>query len=744
MPEVVLPGSDLARLRDVSSSGKAASLVKTVTVRLRAVDITPGSCGSTASSDPVSVSLDLLDDDGQVIADQSRTGVVCTPLKKTHVKFPVFYEGPKNCQGSAVPAVKSRGDVTGLVSTSDGGALVIDRKITCAAAVPVEFSFNPPPNYHVRVGDTLTFTVSAARRGRAQSVTASGLPPGASFSGGTFSWTGSFVDEFDPGSHAVTFVADGESTVVHISATEYAASSLALVDPTGAEIAGDAPVPVGGQLMVGAQPRYVNPFGVPTIGGQGANGWNDFIWSSDATYVADFFSATNVAVVEGVGSGVTRVYARYTDAVYGEVSASVELDVLGVTSVGVSPANISMPSNATEPLLATATLEDGSTTSSIPFAWSSSNGPVVSVAAGSILGTANARSLATGAATITAKTTSGPVVSGATGITVVAPLRNQTLFGMDRQPNGNRVVSINTNGTSQPLATLLWPYDDEFCAASSHTNNQLLVGSFDAGTRFSEIQRISSTGSVTVVFTSNTITPLGDTIDVQALRYRPDGSAYLAMSEGQHRLSRIDPSNTLTPIGPPPGTDGYGPVAVAPFGNSLVYSGPWGVELLGQGSSVVGFADLVAAYDSTSSMNTFLARMGVSQPRLVAPDGDLWILDGGTGQLFRFEDIDGDGDHYEIESSTSGGVTTKWAVDDPGERILAGQLPIGFDQLHLNPSTGKVMAMRVVGSVPQRITMMLVDDLNGDGDVNDAGEQAVVFDAGAPTGTDIAEIVVKY
>jgi hypothetical protein len=46
--------------------------------------------------------------------------------------------------------------------------------------------------------------------------------------------------------------------------------------------------------------------------------------------------------------------------------------------------------------------------------------------------------------------------------------------------------------------------------------------------------------------------------------------------------------------------------------------------------------------------------------------------------------------------------------------------------------------------VPQRITVMRVADVNGDGDIDDAGEQVIVFDAGAPPGTDAADVLLKY
>jgi hypothetical protein len=39
---------------------------------------------------------------------------------------------------------------------------------------------------------------------------------------------------------------------------------------------------------------------------------------------------------------------------------------------------------------------------------------------------------------------------------------------------------------------------------------------------------------------------------------------------------------------------------------------------------------------------------------------------------------------------------------------------------------------------------MRLTDLNSDGDVDDAGEQTVVYDAGAPPGSDIQGVLLKY
>jgi hypothetical protein len=159
--------------------------------------------------------------------------------------------------------------------------------------------------------------------------------------------------------------------------------------------------------------------------------------------------------------------------------------------------------------------------------------------------------------------------------------------------------------------------------------------------------------------------------------------------------------------------------------------------------SPVGFLDLVARYDAGTGDNDPFAKVGVSFPSLAAPGGDLRILDGITGELFRFVDLPmglGDGDHFFIDT----GAIPQTAEDDPGERLSAGQLPAGFNTLYLDPLTGDMITTRIVGTVPQHITVMRLTDLNMDGDVDDLNEQTIIFDAGAPTGTDIRGVLLKY
>jgi hypothetical protein len=212
------------------------------------------------------------------------------------------------------------------------------------------------------------------------------------------------------------------------------------------------------------------------------------------------------------------------------------------------------------------------------------------------------------------------------------------------------------------------------------------------------------------------------------------------MTEGAETLSLIDPLGIISSIGGPssPGSnEGFGPNAIAPFGTDLVYSGIWSFDL-SQGQTT-GTAVLVARYDDATGENDAFVWPGFDLPQLAAPGGDLRILDRSTGELFRFDDLDGDGDHYEIVGST-----VLSAQDDADERIAAGQLTSGFDTLTLDLATGDMITTRIVGNAPQRIIVMRLEDLNADGYIDDAGEKTVVFDAGAPPGTDIQGVRLKY
>jgi hypothetical protein len=557
-----------------------------------------------------------------------------------------------------------------------------------------------------------------------------------------------FESTDDTGRHQLTFQAGNGSYPVTIGTTEYPLVGFDMYLSPGVPVVDPVPIPVGGQAQVLAQALFDNPFVGPSAnGGRGTNSWSHFLWSIGNPSLVAIATATNVAVLDGLASGSTQIQARFTDAALGEMSTVAPLDVFDVVAIAVEPATLAFPVGASEPVRATATLANGSQTSAIDFAWSSSDDAIATVSGGSpLLGQShvgNVTGWASGTATISAATVMGPPVSGSMQVSLVPPLRNRSLFGFDQQSSLIEVISIDKSGIGRFHAAMLAPYDDRFGPADSHASDEILVTGIQSSTFFSQIQRIGVTASVLPQFTSDSTTPDGDTIDVEAIRYRPDGAAYFAMSEGQHLLSRIAPNGSISAIGGPSGNAGFGPSAVAPAGSNVVYSAPWLFELTYRGK-VVGIADLVARFDDTASSNEPIARVGFLSPQLAAPGGNLWMLNATTGEMFRFVDLNGDGNHYFIQTTIVGGQTVMNAMDDPGERLLAGQLPLGFDTLRLDPETGDMFASRIAGTSPQHVSVMRLRDLNSDGDVNDSGERMLVFDAGAPLGTNLVDVTLKY
>jgi hypothetical protein len=119
----VVPQGNLIALKNVGTGGKGSTVMRTVTVKLVAEEVYPGSCPSGATSGPAWVNLLILDDDGGVIIDATKSSITCESGKNTHVKFGVKYEGPENCKGSSVPSGQvSKGDLF-VTATTNGGSL---------------------------------------------------------------------------------------------------------------------------------------------------------------------------------------------------------------------------------------------------------------------------------------------------------------------------------------------------------------------------------------------------------------------------------------------------------------------------------------------------------------------------------------------------------------------------------------------------------------------------------------------
>jgi len=133
VPKQVVPQGNLVSLKNVSTGEKGSTLTRTVTVKLIAEDAFPGSCQNGSTSGPTAVGLYIEDDDEDVVIDEvSKTSFICTAGKTTHVKFWVRYEGPENCEGSAVPTKQtSNGDLDITATTSPGGELNDTLRIQC-------------------------------------------------------------------------------------------------------------------------------------------------------------------------------------------------------------------------------------------------------------------------------------------------------------------------------------------------------------------------------------------------------------------------------------------------------------------------------------------------------------------------------------------------------------------------------------------------------------------------------------
>ncbi len=70
----------------------------------------------------------MVDDDGQVILDETRTGLTCD-RRIRYQKFMATYE-VENCEGSVAPIRRSKGEVT-VTATTEDGELIASRILKC-------------------------------------------------------------------------------------------------------------------------------------------------------------------------------------------------------------------------------------------------------------------------------------------------------------------------------------------------------------------------------------------------------------------------------------------------------------------------------------------------------------------------------------------------------------------------------------------------------------------------------------
>jgi hypothetical protein len=126
VPTGVSPTNNLATLRQTTTGGSRSTQTKNVTVSLKARERTKGACRS--GMDALSIRLHMVDDDGDVILDETRTGLTCNRRIRRQ-KFMATYE-VENCAGSVPPERNSVGEVT-VTATTEDGELIASRTLKC-------------------------------------------------------------------------------------------------------------------------------------------------------------------------------------------------------------------------------------------------------------------------------------------------------------------------------------------------------------------------------------------------------------------------------------------------------------------------------------------------------------------------------------------------------------------------------------------------------------------------------------
>jgi hypothetical protein len=128
VPHRIVPARNLAVLKKTQSSGRGSSQTKKVGVVLKAREQSRGACRPRTSTDTFSLRLQMVDDDGDVILDETREGLACD-RRVGQKKFMATYE-VENCAGSEAPRRSSKGNVT-VTATTDDGTLVSSRILKC-------------------------------------------------------------------------------------------------------------------------------------------------------------------------------------------------------------------------------------------------------------------------------------------------------------------------------------------------------------------------------------------------------------------------------------------------------------------------------------------------------------------------------------------------------------------------------------------------------------------------------------
>jgi len=127
-PRAIAPGGNLVVLRDLADQGPGSEQTRSVAVVLSAEEDVPGACRPREPGESFSLRLQMIDDDEDVILDETRGGLVCDRLVGQQA-FDATY-AVRNCAGSVAPTRNSKGNVRVRATTEDG-ELVVERTIEC-------------------------------------------------------------------------------------------------------------------------------------------------------------------------------------------------------------------------------------------------------------------------------------------------------------------------------------------------------------------------------------------------------------------------------------------------------------------------------------------------------------------------------------------------------------------------------------------------------------------------------------
>jgi hypothetical protein len=361
-----------------------------------------------------------------------------------------------------------------------------------------------PANPSIAAGNTLQFTATGHfKSGSTENLTSS------------VAWSSSktSVATITPGGLA-TGVTAGTSSMGARLGTIAGLTTLTVTPPTLVSI---AVTPANPSIAKGATQQFLATGTYSDSSTQ--NITNSVTWASSNLSVA---TITAGGLASGVGSGTSNITATL-----GSVVSPV--DTLTVTpptlvSIAVTPTNPSIAKGTNLALKATGAYSDGSTQDlTTQVTWSSS-APAVTVS-----NTSGSQGVATGAsvgsATVSAASTSAPVVSGSTTITVTAaallsiavnPTSPSVAAGLKQQFTASGTY---TDGTTQDITlTVAWSSSDQTIATISNaggTQGQATALSPGSTTITATLGSIDGSTTLTVgpaVLVSISVTPANPSI----------------------------------------------------------------------------------------------------------------------------------------------------------------------------------------------------------------------------------------